>query len=467
MLVVLSLIGIIIALVIFYVYIMALLRRVVPPNYIDVVVDVKGVKLFSSNTDYNPSGETVYHEFPQWVPYIGKTVTRIPLEIITIPVNDLTLFDNSRARFDCDLYAYVIVDEPLKAATRMPGSISEMENQIVHILQSSARGTSTTKTLQEIITNRTELVDALREQIAVIVTNWGLKLNNVELLRFKDSPDTKSVTNLALQREKEIEASTRQQIATREKEAVLTEAAAQEDAEKRVIAMEKAIDIANQEKEKAIYEKEKEATEKKFEVEKVELVKHEENVKEAKKLAGEGELAYAKGNVEANVLPTMREGEVDAEVTKVKGEADAVVTQKVGTAKADVHKLKLVAEAEGKEKIKDVVNAISEDGLKAMVMEQEIEKDRQVDIETAKALSNADIRVLAGGGDSGGYDLARLLQSIKVGDEQGAKAVLNRLARPNDLGFSSIDEMFDAIKNNPKTINKIKKAIKQNGGKEE
>ncbi|GAF95924.1 unnamed protein product, partial [marine sediment metagenome] len=282
----LILIGIIIAVLILllYVAIMAATRRVVPQNKVDVVVDADGQKMFSSDINYNPQGETIYHEFPQWVPLWGKTVTRVPLGILKVPIDNLTLYDKHRARFDCDLAVYTVVNDPIKASIRMPPTIPEMKQQIQNILQASSRGASTQKSLKDIMTDRSELVTTLTNEVSNIVTNWGLHLNNVELLDFHDTVGTSNVTNLALREEARIEKETRIEVAKNEKDAVIVEARSQEEAEKRIIMMEKNVNIADQEKEKAVYEKEKKAKEVELQVEKVQMVKHEENIKEAMEL---------------------------------------------------------------------------------------------------------------------------------------------------------------------------------------
>ena len=66
--------------------------------------------------------------------------------------------------------------------------------------------------------------------------------------------------------------------------------------------MEKAVNIADQEKEKAIFEKEKEAQEKHMDVENVQIVRHAKNLKEQKEIDGQAEEAYAKGLASAEAL---------------------------------------------------------------------------------------------------------------------------------------------------------------------
>ncbi len=71
---------------------------------------------------------------------------------------------------------------------------------------------------------------------------------------------------------------------------------------------------------------------------------------------------------------------------------------------------------------------------------------RQIGLETAKALTEADLKVFAGGDSArSGFDLGQLIESLNVASESSAVSVLNRLARPNDLGFKDIMGVLTGI----------------------
>jgi len=419
-------------------WILARTRRVVPPNKVDFVVDASGEHMYSSNTDYNPEGKTIYHEFPEWVWLIGKTVTRVDLEILEIEVDNITLYDKDKAKFDCNLRAYLIADDIKKIVTRRPRDIRVVEDQLRDILEANARGVSTTKSLQEIMIDRDGLVRDLTPLIRNTVANWGYKLNNTELLRFLDTPGTHNVSNLALQRQSEIDRSTREIVAENKKQATITEAESQEEAEIRVINMEEKVNVADQLKEKAILEAEEKAIEQSIEVERAEHVGRETYQKDVKRLSGEGDKLKAQELADAEAAPILKKGK----------------------ANADARQAMLDAEAKGKGNIQKAVEKFTPLQRDVMVAELLVDKDKAVYVEAAKAYQNADIRVFAGGsdGDNKGFSLAQLMQTIRTGDDVTAKALLNRIARPNDLGFGSWDELIQAI-DNPDTITALKKAI--------
>ena len=92
-----------------------------------------------------------------------------------------------------------------------------------------------------------------------------------------------------------------------------------------------------------------------------------------------------------------------------------------------------------------------------LIAEQLVEKDRQIYVEFAKAFADADMRVLFGG-DSDGFDLSQFVQKVRLGDTQSADAMLNKLARPNDMGWQKLFE-------DPSTAKEAKKLLKKIEGK--
>jgi len=92
----------------------------------------------------------------------------------------------------------------------------------------------------------------------------------------------------------------------------------------------------------------------------------------------------------------------------------------------------------------------------------------KVGVAGADALSKADVR-LFGGGDSTGFDVGKLVASMGVANEGSAQATLNKLARPNDLGFSALGlKAFDELQQvagedglSPNEIKELKVALER------
>ena len=72
--------------------------------------------------------------------------------------------------------------------------------------------------------------------------------------------------------------------------------------------------------------------------------------------------------------------------------------------------------------------------------QQIVTMQKEVGVAGAKALENAEIKVFSGGsdGDKAAFDVGKSLSALFVSNEGSLNSVLNRLARPNDLGINLI-----------------------------
>ena len=94
------------------------LYTIVPADCADVVIQKGRMRVFSPHREYNPTGKSAYFEIPSWFFMfgLGMTVHRIPLRILAIDVPDFLSFDKDRARFLCDIIAYIAIKDPVDAA---------------------------------------------------------------------------------------------------------------------------------------------------------------------------------------------------------------------------------------------------------------------------------------------------------------------------------------------------------------
>ena len=124
---------------------------------------------------------------------------------------------------------------------------------------------------------------------------------------------------------------------------------------------------------------------------------------------------------------------------KLEGEGDRDKAVEVAKGEAAPIREKGFAEAQAKDKLQAALNKFKPDAITAMVAEQIVAKDEKIGVETAKALQEADLKVFSGG-KSGeqGFDLAQMITSTSVGNQGTADALLNKMARPNDLGLSTL-----------------------------
>ncbi|RKX65765.1 MAG: hypothetical protein DRP42_04260 [Tenericutes bacterium] len=237
----------------------------------------------------------------------------------------------------------------------------------------------------------------------------------------KDGKASHVIADISSIIEEQIESEAAQKNADQRKMARLKVAIADEVAQKREIERDEEVGKRKQQQEKKVFDEEKLARESKLEVEKVQQVKTQE-IEKARQIVE----ANQKKEVEA----------IQKQQKQLEGEGDRLMLEEKAKGEAAETREKLFAEAEGKEKLQAALNKFKPEAIRALTAELIVEKEKEVGLKTAEALSKADLNVFSGGPASkAGFDLASLLGSVRsAGDQTDLDSLLNRIARPNDLG---------------------------------
>lgn len=426
------LIIIILVLVLFAIF--ASLYTIVPADYVDVVIQKGKMRVLSPHREYNKEGKAAYFKIPGWffIFGLGMTVHRVPLRMITVDVSNFMAFDIERARFLCNIIAYVAVTDPVKAAQRFGGDVPELERQVAMIVTATTRGACTKKTIREIINNRQDIIGTVTPPLREAIVNWGIDLKDIELVYFQDptkveygeSEPPHVIRDISSIIEEQINSEARQKNAEQRKIARLKEAEADEEARKREIQRDEEVSKREQVKDKAVAEYQKVAVAEQFEVRRVEEVKLAEILKQK---------AIVVANQDREVE------EINKERKRLDGEGDRIYLTEKAKGEASPIREQGLADAEAKMKLQEALNKFRSEAIRALVAEELVEMQRQIGIETANALKEADVKVFAGGNTAkAGFDLGQMIESMSVASDSSAMAVLNRLARPNDLGFKDI-----------------------------
>jgi len=425
---------IIVLLVLLIFAILATMYTIVPADYVDVVIQKGKMRVLSPHREYNKEGKAAYFKVPSWFFLfgLGMTVHRVPLRMITVDVPNFMAFDIDRARFLCNIIAYVAATNPVKAAQRFGGDVPELERQVGMIVTATTRDACTKKTIREIINNRQDIIETVTPWLREAIDNWGIDLKDIELVDFKDPTKAeygeemppRVIKDISSIIEEQINSEARQKNAEQRKIARLKEAEADEEARKREIRRDEEVAKREQEKDKAVAEYQKVAVSEQYEVVRVEEVKMAEIMKQKA-------LVVATQDREVE--------EVNKERKRLDGEGDRIYLTEKAKGEAAPIREKGLADAEAKMKLQDALNRFGAEAIRALVAEKLVEMQRQIGLETAKALTAADLKVFAGGDSArAGFDLGQLIESLDVASESSAVSVLNRLARPNDLGFKDI-----------------------------
>ena len=223
------------------------LYRIIPPNEAHIRILMNKKDIFSHR-----GGRSAYW----YIPFITK-LNRLPLSNLTIPVNDIKLNDKNMAKFVCDIVCFVNIKELELASERLLLSSAEREmgfnfiklsEDFRSIMESIGRTVVTKQTILDIYMNRQALSIAITHEIETVFPKWGIELVNLELKHIKDFEGSTIIQDIERKVAAEIKRDAEVRIAETTKETDIAKAQAEEISRKRQIEKERAIGIAEQQK---------------------------------------------------------------------------------------------------------------------------------------------------------------------------------------------------------------------------
>lgn len=397
--------------------------RIVPPTEAHLVVTPRSKIIVSSDDEISTDGKRTYFAIPAGIPFIGRQIRKMDLTIKEIVLNQES-YEKNQARFNVKSSTKFRITDVNRAAETFDDD-QELVKQLQEVIVSSTNAVAAKYDVVEMRSKKQEMSNAIHKEMQDDLKQWGLELKSFQLIDFRDTTDSKIISDISKRREVEIEARTREENAEKIKQARIKEAEAEEVAKSREIARDQMIAEKEQNKNQKISEQEKLAEEKRFEVVRVQQVKQAEIDKDTAIVEAEKRKA-----TEA----------INKETKKLDGEGERLRAQEVAKGEAAPIREKGFAEAEAKEKLQAALNKFGDDAIRALVAEKVVEMQKEVGIAAAGALEKADVKVFAGGGQESenGFDLGKMITSMSVSNNSSAEAILNKLARPNDLGLSAL-----------------------------
>lgn len=391
------------------------LRRVVPTNMVHIVQSK------SASTPYGrgkPAGNT-YYAWPSWIPVIGVTVSQFQESIFPISLNDYEAYDSARLPFMVDVTAFFRVDDAETVAQRV-SNFGELTSQLEAVLQGSVRRILATNPLELIMQERSELGQQFTDEVQKQIKEWGvLPVKTIEFMDIRDSAKGNVISNIMAKEKSRIERESRVAVAENIREAETKEIDARrvvevqrQDAEQQVgirtAEKEKLVGIADEQAKQEVLTAGKITTEKEMDVMRVQNVKSAEIAKDVAVVTAEQQKAVTIVAAQANKeqLAINADGQLEAakrnaEGIKVEGDAKAAAEQAMLLAPVNtqITLAKEIGENDGYQKY--------------LITVKQVEANRDVGLEMAKAFSSADLKVIANSGDIGGgiKNLAGMLSS--------------------------------------------------------
>jgi len=427
--------------------------KVVPPHEAHVVVKRgKGMQLFSSRVD--PKTEKAQSSY-FYVPLLHKRSV-LPLRNKQLVIPDIPLRDTKMAKFICDVVCWINITDPVLAAERIGEQerlrdFTGIQDDISDLVKSVTRNSSMKMDIVKIMSERLEFSKSIAEEISASIGEWGIRLVDLECIHFQDSEEYKVIKNLETRQDKVIEATTRQEVAVREKEASIAESDAQRETKlvqaknletfrQREIEADEKIGMREQEKFMEIAKTEQKANEQKVEAQRAEKVGLAEVEKERK-------IAEAEGIAEK----VRKEGKADADVIEMKGDANAHVVEATMTAeatgidrKAEAQKKYQTPAAMAVEIISTAINASKDIEIAKYTQVSQALKEAKIDVIATGEKDFFGIPVSA----EAGIALGGMFKAMK-----GAGFDIEGIFR--DLG-ASVKEMIAGEKSKPEREKKTK-----------
>lgn len=416
-----------------------LLRRVVPTNMVHIV---------QSSNKTTPYGRgkvkgNTYYEWPAWVPLLGVSVTKFPESIFQVSLSNYEAYDTARLPFIVDITAFFRVDSAETAAQRV-SSFDELHSQLQEVLQGSVRRILATNDLEDIMKERSKLGEEFTKEVQVNIAEWGvLPVKMIEFMDIRDSSKGNVIADIMAKEQSRIEKESRTTVAENMKEAELKEIDARQQVDVQKQQAEQQVGLRTAEKDKNVGIAKEQANQDiqeqaKITADKLMAVKLVEQEKQAEI---EKTVAMIKAEETKEVSITIAKGEKESAQLN----AEAIVLE--GNARAEAEKAMLMAPVDTQITLAKEIG--ENDGYqKYLITIEQVKVSRDVGIEMAKALQQADIKVIANGTDpQSGLNTAAQMFGSKTGmDLNGLLSTLGASEEGSDL-LKSINTMMSKTHN--------------------
>ena len=396
--------------------------RIVSPTEAHLVITPSKKMIVSSDDSIATDKKKTYFSIPSGIPFIGRQVRIMDLTIKEAVVEQES-YEKNQARFKVKSSTKYRISNVNRAAETFDNDV-ELKKQLEEVIVSSTNAVAALYDVVDMRSKKKQMGEAIHKEMQDDLEQWGLSLISFQLIDFRDTADSKIISDISKRREVEIEARTREENAEKKKNARIKEADAEELAKSREIEKDQVIAEKEENKKQKIAEQEKLAEEKRFDVVRVVEIK-------------QAEIDKDKAIVMANQKKDTET--INKETKKLEGEGDRLKQEEIAKGEAAPIREKGLAEAEAKEKLQAALNKFGDKAIMALTAEKIVEMQKEVGIAGAKALETADLKVFSGGDSAKqGFDLGTIVSSTNCANNGAAEAVLNKIARPNDLGLAAL-----------------------------
>lgn len=409
---------------VFIVLIALFFRTVVSTNDVHIVQSAKRTVSYGKDQS---TGNT-YYAWPSWIPRIGIKVIRLPVSVFSVDLDSYDAYDKGRVPFVLDILAFFRIEDANTAAQRVH-SFDMLREQLKGILQGATRNILAKSEIEDILEKRSEFGEMFTEATREQLKAWGvMPVKSIELMDIRDAPNSKVIANIMAKKQSLIERESRVAVAentrvAKEAEIVAARDVAMRDQEAqqqvgiRIAEKDQQIGVARELSLQTIKDQAKVTAEKDMAVKQVNDVRAADIHRQVAIVAAERErqvnVVTAEGDKQATV--TVAEGKRDAQLLSAQG------IEAVGKAEGEAEKAKQLAPVAAQVTLAKEIGS-NQGYQQYLISIRQVEASQAVGIEAAKALHEAEIKVIANTGDNAATALGGVMElfSAKGGQALGA-----------------------------------------------
>lgn len=453
------------ALVALTLFVAAAFRVVVSTNEVHII---QKKKTSISYGKWQEAGN-VYYAFPSWIPLIGISRIVLPVSNFDISLDAYEAFDQNKVPFRVDVVGFFRIANPIEAAEKIE-SFEHLHNQLKLIINGAIRTVLSSKTIIEIMEERSTISQLFNQEVEPQLQNWWVEnVRSAEIMDIQDSQNSKVIQMIKEKKSSAIERDSRVEIADNIKTAQIAEIEAvkeadmkKQNAEREVgekqAEKQKLIGIAQQVSLQEVASETKITREKEMEVKKVEQVNQANINKEQALIDADREKQMRTIAAEALKLEQEQKAEADlitqsksAEGKLVEMTKNAAGIKAEGASKAEAEKLMQVALVSGAIELATKI-ATSPEYMQYLQNIEAIKASQNVGTANAEALKWADLKILANGGSvdkgmnslldvfsgKGGAAMASMLENLNNSDL--GKDLIGKFLKPKKDTFVPASE---------------------------
>jgi flotillin len=437
-------------------------RVVVPTNLVHIVQSAGKTTSYGGGEDR----KNAYYNIPSFVPVFGLTRIVLPVNNFSIKLDAYEAYDKDRAPFELDVIGFFVISDTNTAAARAE-SFEELESQLKSIMQGAARTVLAQHDINQIMGDRATFGDAFTKEVDQGLKAWGVStVKSLELMDIRDAKGSKIIHDIMAKKSSQIEMESRKVVADNARQAQVAEIESKQAVDirqqeqqqivgQRTAEQAREVGIANEKAKQEVQAQAKVTMERAMAVEQVKRVREAEIAREAAIVKAEEQqrTQVISADAERQVRITKAEGEKQQTVLIADGQKDAALLhaqgiEAEGKAKGAAEQALLLAPVNSQIVLAEKIAALP--AYQAYLVQiRQVEANERIGVENAKALTAAEIKVIATSGDAtsgihsitdvlgakGGVQLGAMLQGL-ANTETGA-AVLDRLGVSTNDGPKS------------------------------